>query len=115
MSYAYPRSTGASSLPSFGSKLPSSRLGLVNQTWDRVPSAAKQWFSEGVASLRSSRPRSRREVQSTLKLGLKRLFRITSAVIVLWLFTLWWGERAVFQESIDACAWEAWEAWVSYC
>lgn len=115
MIYAYPRSTGASSLPSFDSKLHSSRSGLVNQTWDRVPSAAKQWVSEGVANLRSSRPRSRRELQSTLKLVLKRLFRITNAVIALWLFTLWWGERTVFQESIEACAWEAWEAWVSYC
>lgn len=115
MSYAYPRSTGASSLPSFDSKLSSSRSGLVNQIWDRVASAAKQWFSEGVANLRSSKPVSRREVQSTVKLVLKRLFRVTNAVIVLWLFTVWWGERTVFQESMDACAWEAWEAWVSYC
>lgn len=51
-------------------------------------------------------------MQSSARLVLKRLVSIANAVILLWIFTLWRGERTVFQESIDACAWEAWEAWV---
>jgi len=33
-------------------------------------------------------------------------------VILMWIFTLWWGERTVFQEHIDACVWDNWEHWV---
>ncbi|KAJ5118041.1 hypothetical protein N7526_011064 [Penicillium atrosanguineum] len=109
MSYAYSRSAGASSLPSFNS-IPSSE-GLVNQACNRVIPAAKQWIEEGVDTIRSSRPRTRDEAKNQAKMVLKSLFSIPSAVVLLWVFTLWWGERTVFQESIDACAWEAWETW----
>ena len=112
MSYAYQRSTGASSLPSFNS-IPSSG-GLVNQACNRVIPAAKQWIEEGVDTIRSSRPRTRDEARNQAKVVLKSLFSIPSAVVLLWVFTLWWGERTVFQESIDACAWEAWETWVCF-
>lgn len=42
-----------------------------------------------------------------------RLFTIVNALVVLWLFTLWWGERNVFQESLEMCDWGNWEQWVS--
>lgn len=112
MSYAYQRSTGGSSLPSFNS-IPSSSAGLISQACNRAIPAAKQWIEEGVTTLRSSRPRNREEARNSARVVLRRLFSVPFAVILLWFFTLWWGERTVFQESIDACAWEAWEAWVS--
>lgn len=42
-----------------------------------------------------------------------RLFTIVNALVVLWLFALWWGERTVFQESLEMCDWGNWEQWVS--
>lgn len=54
-------------------------------------------------------------MKSSLRALPGRLFTIANALVVLWLFTLWWGERTVFQESLEACAWENWEQWVSNC
>lgn len=112
MSYAYSRSRASSSLPSFNST--SSSGGLVDQACNRVIPAAKQWIEEGVDTIRSSRPKTRDEAKNQAKAVLKALVSIPSAVVLLWVFTLWWGERTVFQESIDACAWEAWETWVCF-
>ena len=33
--------------------------------------------------------------------------------IVLWVISLWWGERVVFRRSVETCAWDRWESWVS--
>lgn len=33
--------------------------------------------------------------------------------IIIWVFTLWWGERVVFRYSIERCSWDHWENWVS--
>ncbi|KAJ5222950.1 uncharacterized protein N7469_009190 [Penicillium citrinum] len=109
MSYAYPRSTGASSLPSYqssSSQLPS----YISQALNRVP-GAKQWVEDGVASIRSQRPRGRDDFQTSTMRTLKRLFTVANGVILMWIFTLWWGERTVFQEHIDACVWDNWEHW----
>jgi hypothetical protein len=32
---------------------------------------------------------------------------------LLWVWTLWRGERSVFQESMQSCVWDSWEKWVS--
>lgn len=115
MSYAYPRSTGASSLPSYKSASSASTQSssFVYQALNQLP-AAKQWVEEGVAAIGSQRPRGRGEIQSSAKRTLKRLFTVANAVILIWVFTLWWGERTVFQEHIDACVWDNWEHWVGY-
>jgi hypothetical protein len=42
----------------------------------------------------------------------RRLFTVANAVVLMWLFTIWYGERTVFQEAIDRCVWESWEKWV---
>lgn len=46
-------------------------------------------------------------------LMLKRIFTIPNGLILLWVLALWWGERMVFRDSIEQCAWEGWERWVS--
>ncbi|MCJ1391711.1 hypothetical protein MMC18_004576 [Xylographa bjoerkii] len=32
-------------------------------------------------------------------------------LVLIWILILWWGERRVFQSSIQSCAWDSWEAW----
>lgn len=70
-------------------------------------------MTEGVAALQPTSRRDRRDLQGCATYILKRVFTIANAVIVIWAYTLWWGERTVFQQSIDACAWGNWERWVS--
>lgn len=111
MSYAYSRSTGASSLPSYKSPALQSPT-FIDQTWGRIP-GAKQWVEDGVAAIGSRRSRDR-DVQSSATRIFKRVFTIANAVILVWVWTLWWGERTVFQEHIDACVWDNWEHWVGH-
>jgi hypothetical protein len=110
MSYAYSRSTGASSLPSYKSPPPKSPT-FIDQAWDRLP-GAKQWVEDGVAAIGSRRSRDRGDVQSSATRIFRRIFTVANAVILVWVWTLWWGERTVFQEHIDACVWDNWEHWV---
>ncbi|KAJ5765909.1 hypothetical protein N7520_005468 [Penicillium odoratum] len=107
MSYAYPRNIGPSTLPSF---IPS-KTRTLDRTWDDLPGAAKRWIGEGANSIRTARPRIRHDMQRSAIVIFKRIFTIINAVILLWCFTLRWGERTIFQESIDACIWQNWESW----
>lgn len=111
MSYAYPRSAGASSLPSFNS-VTGRASGVVRQVLEGLPATAKEWFAEGAAGFRRTRGRS--DARGMAAMVLRRLFTVANAVVVMWLFTLWWGERTVFQEAFDRCVWESWEKWVCY-
>jgi len=42
-----------------------------------------------------------------------RLFTISSALTVLWLVLIYWGERASYSNHIASCDWESWEKWPS--
>ncbi|KAJ5157720.1 uncharacterized protein N7482_008820 [Penicillium canariense] len=110
MSYAYPRSAGASFLPSFSAVPGSKAPGLIGQTLERLPATAQQWFAEGAAGFRGS-SRGRSDSHGIMALVLRRLLTVANAIIFMWMFTLWWGERTVFQEAIDRCVWESWEKW----
>lgn len=48
----------------------------------------------------------------TLRLLSQRILSIPFAITIVWLFTLWWGERLVFENSVSACRWSNWERWV---
>ncbi|RMZ87095.1 hypothetical protein DV736_g5679, partial [Chaetothyriales sp. CBS 134916] len=53
----------------------------------------------------------------TRRMGLwlrQRLLRMTTAVVLLWWMTLWWGERRVFAHSAKQCDWDSWESWPSH-
>ncbi|KAF2736672.1 hypothetical protein EJ04DRAFT_489628 [Polyplosphaeria fusca] len=43
----------------------------------------------------------------------RRLLTLVKVLIVVWYFTLYWGERSVFNSTIDGCQWESWEKWES--
>ncbi|KAI5305164.1 Fungal specific transcription factor [Ascosphaera pollenicola] len=38
---------------------------------------------------------------------------VQNVLILLWIFTLYWGERKVWKDSIRSCAWEQWESWLA--
>ena len=35
-------------------------------------------------------------------------------LISFWVLILWWGERLVFQKTVENCSWEYWENWVLF-
>ncbi|KAJ5274071.1 hypothetical protein N7478_009196 [Penicillium angulare] len=109
MSHAYPRNTGAYSLPSFTINPKSPKH--TDRQWGGFTGLSKQWVTDGVTALQTARPRDIDEARSFAVRVFKRVFTLVNAVILLWLSTLWWGERTVFQESIDACVWNSWERW----
>jgi hypothetical protein len=59
---------------------------------------------------RESRRGSRR---SSIIVFVRLIFSVTNALLLLWIGTLWWGERTVFRDSVKACSWDKWESWVS--
>lgn len=44
----------------------------------------------------------------------RRIFTVSNGLVLLWVLTLWWGERTVFWDSVDNCVWQSWEKWVSF-
>jgi hypothetical protein len=42
----------------------------------------------------------------------RRVLSVGNLLVAVWCLTLYWGERTVFRESVDACRWEGWEKWV---
>ncbi|KIW23196.1 uncharacterized protein PV07_11416 [Cladophialophora immunda] len=40
-----------------------------------------------------------------------RLLSLPSALVLLWICVLFWGERYTFQQSVARCRWREWESW----
>jgi hypothetical protein len=47
------------------------------------------------------------------QLVLRRVFSIQTALVVIWIIAILWGERWVFQRSLAECEWNSWEKWAS--
>ncbi|KAL4908792.1 hypothetical protein BDW74DRAFT_145343 [Aspergillus multicolor] len=111
MSYSYLPTTNAYG-PARRDTTPSSLLTSVH---DALPPWATQGMSSAVRTAKTqfNRYKSKDELKELALRMIQTLFTFTNGLIVLWLCTLWWGERSVFRESIDACAWNAWEKWPS--
>lgn len=43
----------------------------------------------------------------------RQLLSIPHLFVLAWVLALLWGERWVFQSSVESCGWESWERWVS--
>lgn len=110
MSNAYPQNTSGYSLPSYVSS--SQYSTNPNSIWEIISSAAKQRLAEEASAWQPRLSRGRSDPWSLVSFVLKRIFTATNALIVIWIFTIWRGERTVFQDSINACLWESWESWV---
>ncbi|RAL04570.1 putative manganese ion homeostasis (Fr) [Aspergillus ibericus CBS 121593] len=106
MSYSYSHSTAADSYRPArrGSPLESSN---ASERWRQLlPSWAKQWASELHEEMST-----RNGVWSLFKRVVRYIFTVSNALILFWICTLWWGERTVFQESVETCGWGNWEKW----
>ncbi|CAG8179324.1 unnamed protein product [Penicillium nalgiovense] len=110
MTFAYPRNTGAPSLPSFNQPESSRSSNILSRAWDCIPPPAKQWLS-GSLSRGIGRNRDGEGIKMTAINLVKRIFTISNAIILLWVFSIWWGERTVFRDSINKCLWDNWEEW----
>lgn len=58
------------------------------------------------------RPGRQLSLWQQAKYFLRSTFCIANFLVVLWMFTLWWGERTVFRDHISQCYWDLWEKWV---
>ncbi|KAL2822796.1 hypothetical protein BDW59DRAFT_149198 [Aspergillus cavernicola] len=87
--------------------------GVLKTAHDALPSWATQRVSTALrtASSHLDKLKSTGEIKSLALKTIRYLFTITNGLIVLWICTLWWGERSVFQESMESCDWSAWEKW----
>ncbi|KAF4266511.1 hypothetical protein CNMCM8812_002712 [Aspergillus fumigatus] len=117
MSYSYPRSDSAHAYRS-------TRRGRFAEPTDlhgRLTQALPLWARTWVTDLREGRmPAALSEakidyngagLQKICWRFVRRVFTVPIALILLWFWTLWWGERTVFQESLDKCVWDKWEKW----
>lgn len=121
MSYAYPSVTPyppSRRDPAPISTSTSESPNLLIQLRDALP----PWIRQVVAKMRS-RPLSTLlqtgrgntrsyEFKSTGRILVGRLVTLANLLILLWFWVLWWGERSVFRDSLEGCAWGNWEAWV---
>ena len=117
-SYSYPHTAGVNPYH------PRHRDSFTEPTtWESLREMLPLWTTQWIVDLRAywtrltatgeEGARSRAAMKSSLRAVPGRLFTIVNALVVLWLFTLWWGERNVFQESLEMCDWGNWEQWVS--
>ncbi|KAH8692086.1 putative manganese ion homeostasis [Talaromyces proteolyticus] len=117
MSYAYSRGgPGAASNRSYYDEYDEEEETLLWRASIAVYSYARHSASESIEDVKSRfgygrRPRKLKpfwqEVGSTLKAALC----VANFLAAIWIFTLWWGERTVFQETISQCYWDSWEKW----
>jgi len=109
MSYAYPNapfrpaSRNSTSGPS----------NILLQIQNALPPWVQQRIAELHALLRAGRRRSPSELKVMGHLTIRRVVTVANMLILFWVWTLWWGERTVFQESLGGCGWGEWEKWVS--
>ncbi|PKY07090.1 cell division control protein/putative DNA repair exonuclease [Aspergillus campestris IBT 28561] len=115
-SYSYPHTAGANPYH------PRHRDSFTEPTtWESLREMLPLWATQWIIDLHAYRTRftatgeegvrSRAAMNSSFRALPGRLFTIVNALVVLWLFTLWWGERTVFQESLESCEWGNWEQW----
>lgn len=70
------------------------------------------WTKSTLANSHTLRvPRTLHEAQQ--RFHPRRLLNLPNAFIVIWILVLLWGERWVFEGSINECQWASWERWVS--
>jgi hypothetical protein len=118
MRYAYPHGSS-------GAAVPPQSLSYRNHFLEppsllsRVRQALPPELQERIADIQNRfgygarRRGNRRGFWQELKLTARRAVCIANLLIFIWILTLRWGERAVFQDSISSCTWERWEKWVS--
>ncbi|KAE8155231.1 hypothetical protein BDV25DRAFT_146361 [Aspergillus avenaceus] len=114
MSYSYASASADSYRPAHRDySTESSKSGRLV---DILPPWGRHWVAEIQARwIRSANgtetSRSRGWNKTSISRMVRGIFTLTNALVVLWFYTLWWGERTVFHASLEQCAWENWENW----
>lgn len=113
MTFVYSPNTGASSpysLPLYRQKQTQSP-NYLNRLADLIPPVVKQWLM-GDAHRGLKRAKDDGLKLTAVRL-VKGIFTLPNAIILLWIFSIRWGERTVFEDHINQCLWDSWEEWVS--
>ncbi|OJJ46160.1 hypothetical protein ASPZODRAFT_67243 [Penicilliopsis zonata CBS 506.65] len=95
MSYSYPSARGTRSF---------NPVAVLERVRDSLPAKAREW----IVGLRA---RSGHDLHTSAWRAARRLICVTNGLILLWILTLWWGERTVFRDGVEACQWGNWEKW----
>ncbi|KKZ67036.1 hypothetical protein EMCG_07268 [[Emmonsia] crescens] len=91
--------------PSLFQRLYSSLPPVAKTTIARIQTRATR-----LATSYTRETRRRRRCGYALWL-LRLVCSLQNILILLWVVTLWWGERKVFRDSVRECAWAGWERW----
>ena len=80
-----------------------------------VLAAAKSRVYAGIEHIKAAYVRERRDKRrfGVILALLRLVLTIPNLLLLVWLGTLWWGERTVFKDSVQECKWDSWESWVS--
>lgn len=119
MSYAYSGSnSGASSRSPHYSSYDEPES-LVIRASSVVYSYARDSVVDTIEDVKSRfgygrRPRKLKPFWQEVRSSLRAAFCVANLLVVIWMYTLWWGERTIFQDKILECYWDSWENWVSY-
>ncbi|KAF1812140.1 hypothetical protein P152DRAFT_514318 [Eremomyces bilateralis CBS 781.70] len=89
------------------SPIPPTLRNLIRDGLARADRFASKSASQ-VARLRTTGGNSKPLSARTLR---RHFLTLPGVLIVLWIYTLYWGERSVFSKSIPECQWENWESW----
>lgn len=90
---------------------------LFQRIYSSLPPVAKttiariQTRATRLATSYTRETRRRRRCGYALWL-LRLVCSLQNILILLWVVTLWWGERKVFRDSVRECEWAGWERWV---
>lgn len=91
---------------------PSEARGSSRGYWSSI----RFFIEDAIRGLRSGRSLAytsheftQRTRSVSLKWTLKSFFSVPLGLILLWVFTLWWGEKMTFKRTVADCAWARWE------
>lgn len=81
-----------------------------------LPNKLNSWFGSGRRD-HVSRPQHARTIPRTARRDIVRylwrnIFSLTTALIIVWVCLLYWGEIWLFDTTIRECQWSNWERWV---
>ncbi|MCJ1242881.1 hypothetical protein MMC30_000077 [Trapelia coarctata] len=97
-------------------KLHDESEGTVQFLYDGLSREVRQILSQPQELLDWNNDRRRgllHELRKQSKEWVGKLSRTKVALVIIWIFVLWWGERLVFRRSVAKCRWESWEQWPS--
>ncbi|KAL7268138.1 hypothetical protein RUND412_009250 [Rhizina undulata] len=82
---------------------------ITSRIFQRLRIAGARWG--GAKTCGTGR---RRGAATTHWMDWRGWVNVTNFVRVLWIMLVYWGERKIFEDAMEACQWENWERWPSH-